>query len=145
MTFTGCASAGFECNSAGAAAGEIVTKALEGQLGITKEFSGEPVKNKVGLSLFPVGKTGLFAEFMCGSIAFQLRGAVIVQVKTNKMLPSETLKYAESRGRQKLQQFVGGPKEILELSIAGSAFEQAGLTLETLLRFAEPIEVNTVV
>jgi hypothetical protein len=55
------------------------------------------------------------------------------------------LKGSASKGKQKPEAFVGEPKDILEESLNGGAFEQAGLTLTTIQTDEEAVEVNSVV
>jgi YVTN family beta-propeller protein len=146
LTLTGCelASPKAKCASAGAAAGEIVTKQLEGVLGI--DTLGETAaKNRIGLDLFPVGKTGPLMEFSCASTTVSVQGSVIVPVTGNKMLLTVTVKASATLGKQKPENFVGEPKDILEESFNGGRFEQTGLTLTTTQTNEEAVEVNSVV
>jgi FG-GAP repeat len=146
LTLTGCelASPKAKCASSGGAAGEIVTKQLEGVLGI--ETLGETTaKNKIGLDLFPVGRTGPLMEFSCASTTVSVQGSVIVPVTANKMLLTVTVKAAATKGKQKPENFVGGPKDTLEESVNGGSFEQTGLTLTTTQTNEEKVEVNSVV
>ena len=70
---------------------------------------------------------------------------MIVPVKANKMLLTQTLKFKASKGKQKPESFVGEPKDILEASFNGEPFEQAGLTLTATQTSEEAVEVNSVV
>src|SRR5262249_54922998 len=65
LTFTGCHfGEGGNCNSSGAAAGEVVTVPLAGQLGVVKKGL-TTATDKIGLDLkAAVGET--FAEMSCG-------------------------------------------------------------------------------
>ena len=111
LTLTGCElpSSKAKCASAGGAPGEIVTEQLEGVLGI--DTLGETAaKNKIGLDLFPVGKTGPLMEFSCASTTVSVQGSVIVPVTANKMLLTETVKASAGKGEQKPEAFVGGSK-----------------------------------
>ena len=68
-----------------------------------------------------------------------LRGSVIVKVGeikegkfkllTNKMLNKEPLEFTVTGGKQDPQKFEGEPKDVLEGSVGGGAFEEATLTL----------------
>ena len=84
LTLSGCEHAGTSCSSAGAPAGEIVSGTLEGALGVEK-LGAIASKDKLGLDLFPAGRTGPLMEFNCGAEAVSLRGSVIAPVKANKM------------------------------------------------------------
>ncbi len=145
LTLTGCklASSEAKCASAGGAPGEIVTKQLEGVLGI--DTLGETAaKNKIGLDLFPDGKTGPLMEFGCASTTVSVRGSVIVPVTANKMLLAVTVKASGKTGKQIPEHFVGEPKDILEASFNGGGFKQTGLTLTTTQTNEEAVEVNSV-
>jgi hypothetical protein len=148
LTLTGCelASPKAKCASASGAPGEIVTKQLEGVLGI--DTLGETAaKNKIGLDLFPVGKTGPLMEFSCAGTTVSVQGSVIVPVtaNTNKMLLAVTVTASAAAGKQKPENFVGELEDILEESFNGRGFEQAGLTLTTTQTNEEAVEVNSVV
>jgi len=143
LTFTGCERLGESCSSAEVGAGEIVTSPLEGVLGVT-ELGESSRKNKIGLDLFPVGKTGFLMQFSCGAMPVAVRGSLIVPVVANRMLLTDKLHYLARKGRQKPERFVGGPEETLEASFELEPFEQAGLTAKTTQTNEEEVEVNSV-
>jgi hypothetical protein len=58
------------------------------------------------------------------------------------MSSSTIVKYVQLAGRQRLEHFEGEPDEVLEASIAGGPFEQAGLSLSVTQTSAEAIEIN---
>jgi hypothetical protein len=145
ITFTGCEMGGSKCTSAGAEEGEVVTNTLEGVLGIEKTSTEGPIKDKVALDLFPVGKTGLLMEFSCGLTPVSVQGSVLNPVKANKMVLTATVKYSATVGKQKPEKFEGQPKDVLETSFGEAAFEQSGLKLTTVQANEEKIEINTVV
>ena len=143
LTLTGCHRGELgACSSAGAGEGEVVTSALGGELGIVKAGL-EASKNKLGLSLRPAGEAPL-AEFSCGGVPLVVRGAVIEEVKSNAMLLTVTLKYVQSKGVQKPARFEGGPAEVLEVSLNGEPFRQAGLSATTVQTNEEKIEISSV-
>jgi IPT/TIG domain len=144
FTFMGCALGSARCNSAGAKEGEVVTTPLVGELGVIKTSSEGALKNEIGLDLKASG-SALIAEFTCGATAGKWRGSVIVPVKTNKGISSVTLKFAAKAGKQKPEAFEGLPKDVIESSLGGAAFEQSGWSLTTTLTNAEKVEVNSVV
>ncbi len=146
LTLTGCelASPKATCASAGGAPGEIVTKQLAGALGVDT-LGKTAAQNKIGLDLFPVGKTGPLMEFSCAGTAVSVQGSVIVPVTANKMELAGTLKASATTGKQKPENFVGEPKDILEESLNGGGFGQTGLTLTTTQTNEEAVEVNPVV
>jgi hypothetical protein len=143
LILTGCERLGEKCSSAGAAGGEIVTKSLEGVLGIEK-LGVTNATNRIAFDLFPVGKTGMVMEFSCGGTEVSVQGSLIVPVSANKMLLTSTLKYSASKGKQKPEMFVGELKDILEASFNKEVFAQTGLTLKTTQTNEEPVEVNSV-
>jgi hypothetical protein len=150
VTFTGCESGGIKCKTAGSAEGELVTKPLEGVIGIEKRVfvEGKEVakKNKIAFDLFPVGKTGLFIEFSCSTLALTVQGSILVPLTpTNKMLSALTLKYSAKGGVQKPTHFEGEPIDVLESKLGGGAFLQSGQTVTTVQTNEELLEVNTVV
>ena len=144
LALTGCERSGEKCSS-GVVAGEIVSNPLEGVLGVEK-LGANSSKNKIGLDLFPVGKTGPIMDVSCGSTTISVQGSVIVPVKSNKMSLTQTLKFKATKGKQKPESFVGEPKDILEASVNGAPFEQTGLTLTTTQTNdnEEEVEVNSV-
>ncbi len=144
LTLTGCERASEKCSSVGAGAGEIVTKSLEGTLGVAK-LGATSASNQIGLDLYPVGKTGAFMEFSCGSTTVAIRGSVIVPISANKMLLAVKLDASASKGKQNPESFVDEPNDILEESFNGAAFEQTGLTLASTQTNEEEVEVNSVV
>jgi hypothetical protein len=138
VTFTGCASSGVKCNTSGAAAGEIKTKELEGEIGYI-----EPKANKeVGLDLWPSSRTAtekknhefnaLFVEFECTGFAkSKVRGSVIGKLTpVNTPTKTLTLTYTKgaAKGEQKLKKLEGvegGVEDVLQSSLNGAAFEKS--------------------
>ena len=141
LTLTGCTRGTEKCASA-ATAGEIVTRALEGELGVEK-LGATSAKNKIALDLHP--KTGVVAQFTCGATTVDVQGSVIVPIKSNKMYLTQALKFKASKGKQKPESFVGGPKDVLEESFNSPPFQQAGLTMDITETNVEAVEVNSVV
>jgi hypothetical protein len=148
LTLTGCyeGTSADHCRNT-AAEGEIASNALGGQLGVVKK-EAEASKDKLGLAL-KAASGEVIAEFKCGSTPVKLRGSVIVEVKANSMLSTITLKYAQSKGVQKLTDFAGGKadEDILEAQVGEAGkFEQAGLSLTTIQTNGkeEKVEVNGV-
>lgn len=144
LKLTGCALAGEKCSSAGALAGEIVSRSLEGALGVDQLGASES-KNKLGLDLFGTGGGGSVAEFSCGPTAVALRGSVIVPVTANKMASSSALEFKASKGKQKPESFAEGATDVLEASFAGAPFEAIGLTLAGTQASEEAVEVSSTV
>jgi FG-GAP repeat len=143
LKFTNCVHGTEKCTSQSMAPGEILTKTLEGTLGVTK--LGEVAsKDTVGLALYPIGKTGPLMEFLCGSLPVFVRGAVILPVKIDKTLLSTALKFAASKGKQKPENFVGGLKQIPEESFNNAAYEKTGLSASITWTNSTAVETNAV-
>jgi hypothetical protein len=142
LQFTACESGGGKCNSAGKGVGQISWNELNGVLGVWK--TGETqVKDKLGISLKP--NTGEeLVEFSCGGLIVKVRGSVILPVTANAMKLSSTVKFNSYKGKQKPEQFVGGPKEVLECKFASAAYEQCGLMLAMIWTNEEKVEASTI-
>jgi hypothetical protein len=145
FTFTGCEMAGVQCTSSGAAEGELVTKTLEGVIGIEKKSLEGPIKDKTAMDLFPIGGPGTLLEYTCGETAVTVRGSMLNPVAANKMLLTSTVKWNASGGKQKPEKFEGQPKDVLETAFGEGPFEQSALKLTTIQTNEEKIELNTVV
>ncbi len=141
LSFTGCQDAGIACSSSGAEAGEIVSLPLEGVLGVEK-LGSTAAKDKVGLALFPVGRTGPLLQFDCGASAVAVRGGAIAPVSSAKMSTGGVLAFKAIKGRQKPEAFVEEPKQVLEASFAGGSYEQAGIALDATQTSEESVEIN---
>ena len=143
ITLTGCERSAEQCSS-GATAGEIVTSTLEGALGVVK-LGASSSKNTIGLDLHPAGETSPVMEFSCGGSSVSVQGSVIMPISADKMLPALKLTAKASKGKQAPERFEGGPKDILEESIAGAPFEPIGVTVAITQTNEEDVEVNSVV
>jgi hypothetical protein len=90
ITFTGCQLEKQACGSEGAAAGEVVTLPLEGELVMVKTES-LLISNIPGIVWRPaLGET--FASFQCGVSSIVLSGSVLYENRKNKMQSSEPAK-----------------------------------------------------
>jgi len=143
LALTGCKRGTEKCSSMGAAPEEIVTNALEGELGV-ETLGATSASNKIGLDLYPVGKTGPVMEFSCGITTVSVQGSVIAPVSADKMSLTQALKAKALKGKQKPEGFAGGPKDILEESFNSAPFEQTGLTVAITQTNEEAVEVNSV-
>jgi phosphodiesterase/alkaline phosphatase D-like protein len=144
LTLTGCESAATTCQSAGAAAGEIRSFALQGTLGFIENrvVSGKLVI-KAGIALKAASGTNLMS-FTCGSTAISVGGAVISSVTANKMSLTNPLKMQQTNGKQNPERFEGGVKETLTFVTTGGE-EQAGLTVSYTLTSEESLEIKATV
>jgi hypothetical protein len=149
VTLTGCKSpavGNLFCTTAGRSAGELVLNTLEGELGVIEK--GEtPVRDKVGLDLFPVGdREGVVIAFKCTSAAFaEFRGSAIIKIPTKTSALATTLKAIEKHGIQKPEGFEGAPRDILEANYISSGFEQTGLAATLVRTNEEKLEINPTV
>jgi hypothetical protein len=141
VKFTGCESAGFHCTTAGSAVGEIVTNPLEGRIGFENK-----AKKKIAFDLFPTpADEGLYVTFNCGaSLHITVGGSVLVNIKSDKMLTTLTLKYSQKHGIQKVTHFEGEPDDVLITEINGIKPEQSGITITSTQTGEEPLEANAV-
>jgi hypothetical protein len=142
-TFTGCSAFGMSCTSSGSATGTIVTHTLEGVLGI-EELGAEPSLDKIGEDLFPIGHSGSIAEFSCGGVPMAISGSIISPVASNSMKLKTTIRSKGVKGKQRPENFVGEPAEVLKTTIEGGSPEQAAETLPVTQTNEEKIEINTV-
>jgi hypothetical protein len=146
LRFQGCEGGGAECKTAGAAPGEIVTRLLEGVLGIETASLEGSINNKIALDVFPVGREGLLAETeRCGLLTHvSVRGAVLARVTSNTMGLTPKLKYKATSGKQKPEGFEGQPADVLEMALFGTTtFNQAGLSMEATQTNEEKVEINS--
>jgi hypothetical protein len=102
---------------------------------ITPNSLGKEEKDLVGIAFSPQSGTN-DAEFQCGPAPVIVRGGVIVAAledgksNVNKMTNKFELAFIGAKGgKQVPERFAGGPKETFELSGAGGAFEEVGLTM----------------
>jgi opacity protein-like surface antigen len=139
VRFTGCESAGFHCTTAGSAQGEIVTNPLEGRIGVENKL-----KKKLALDLFPTSADGgLYVTFNCGvSLHITVGGSVLVNLPSDKMLTSMTLKYTATKGHQKPEHLEGEPNDVLITEINSVKPEQSGITITSTQVAEEALEAN---
>jgi hypothetical protein len=151
ITFSGCESAAkVPCQSEGAARGEIVTSTLQGKLDFIKNhLNGTKMLISVGLSLGSAVPGTPAAVFECGAALggfgpqVILQGAVIAAiVSEERMVATNTLKFTATGAKQKPESFEVGPTEVLQASLAGGIFEQAGLNLKSTLSGEETLEIK---
>ena len=149
VVFTGCESNAFQCNSTNPKAaniGEIRVVPLVGLIGIEKigllNGKEDPAKDKLANELSPAEGT-VFTEFECGPAKAKVIGHVLSPI-TNKMLSSMTVKFTATKANKNPKNSQVEKKLILESSISGGPFEQAGQTLTTVQEGEEKAEVSSV-
>jgi hypothetical protein len=143
VTLTGCESGpSVPCQSDGAAAGEIRTYALEGEIGLIK--GGE--KPTAGIDLKPTGAAAPFlASYECANFSGHIlvQGSVIGQIMAlNAMNVKHTLTFSQTKGVQKPERFEAGLKETL--TIGASLVEQSGLKMKEAIASEERIEIRAI-
>jgi hypothetical protein len=121
-TFTGCATEGKKCVSAGQKAGTIKTNALDGNLGEIEGGSG------VGVDL--KAESGKYlAEFECEGLTVKVEGSVIGEqtgdINTFSKT-SEDIFAVNSEKYQKYKHFKGGSEDVLESTIDGAGPFESG-------------------
>ncbi len=142
VAFTGCELQGERCSTAQAAEGEIVTRPLEGVLGVTRRASKHD-ETRVGLELLPEGSAGAMMEFSCGGVPVSVRGSLIAPLQANAMLLTSKLDFTAVNGKQRPEGFVGQPKATLEASFGLAPFERAGLSAAMAQTNEEAVEVRS--
>jgi hypothetical protein len=143
--FTECesVSAKVSCQSVGKS-GVIETEELRSSYGIIKAPSS------VGTLIEPKPPGTELAKFECGGGGSGLGPAVIVKgsliaatTVVNKMEPTATQKFSETKGIQKPLSFEGeATKHFEESSVGGGPFEQAGQLLTIVITNSSPLELR---
>ncbi len=137
LTLTGCHDGAGNCQSAGAAAGEVRTSPLQGSLG----FYGS--RREVGQEL--TAESGeVVAEFECAGTPVTLRGGVIGGLKkADKMATVATWKAGEKKGVQAVTGFIGGPTVTLEAKLGAGGYEGAAVRANFAEASEEAVEIFT--
>jgi hypothetical protein len=148
VTFKGCHVPPYVCTSPGHAAGELVTKELEGRAVWKNE-----AKHEAALDLYPTPekageKEPKFIKFSCGSLTVEVRGSILVPMTVNKMGMTFKLKYKQKRGFQEVEDYEEGGKlyqDILEANFEGQGWAQSGQSITSTVKNEEELELNTYV
>jgi hypothetical protein len=146
IKFNECESLNLTCSTPGAKAGELVTNDVEALVGWENK-----AKKKTALELYPAHSvsSGLFIEFECSGYVIKVKGSVLVPIKNDSMKTSETLKFTDSKGKQKPEKWEeSSGKTILEASFKGGPYEQSGQDITSVLKYLggeEALELNAVV
>jgi hypothetical protein len=129
------------CQSSGAAAGEIVTSPLTGELGFIEDaYEGEELNVSVGLDL-KHAPTLLTAQ--CGGEALSVGGSVIAPISSvDKMTATFSLKFTAAGGKQQPESFEEEPKDTLVSTLGAGSPEQAGLTSAAKVTNGEKLEIK---
>jgi hypothetical protein len=139
VNFAGCKSNGLTCTTTGDAAGELTTNPLIGIIGYEKLPTA--TAGKTDLQLHPATSGGHFIDFKCTSaLTIEVRGAeganggILVPIKNDKMTSLETLKYTQSKGKQKPTKWIApgfSENQFLESNFQSTGFGQSGQTVTT--------------
>ena len=115
---------------------------LEGALGVYKD-GGETShqQNRSGTPRRP--KPHRSWNSAAATHTVTVKGSLILAVSDEQDAPHGRSHGKASKGRQKPESFVGGPKAILEESINGESFAQAGLSVLTHSENKETAEVSS--
>lgn len=144
IAFTGCTlPSKATCQSAGAAAGEIVTSQLSGALGFIQDQSGpnDELLMSVGLDLSS-GAALVAAECGGASEPVTVTGSVIGALgKVNAMSSSLKMTATQSAGKQSPESFEEEAKDTLTATL-GSGPEQAGLAGKQTIHNQEKFELK---
>jgi len=145
LKLVGCSTAsGTEkCQSAGAAAGEIVSGALTGTLGFIQDDLVPEIGfiTKVGVAL--TGQPLLHAECGAAKTPVTVTGAVIGQLTPiDLMTKSFMLAFTQSGGAQSPEQFDGEAKQTLSLASGTGGAEAAGLAASLKLNNEEKLAIK---
>jgi hypothetical protein len=144
LTLSGCerTSDHEPCQSVGATSGQIVTSALEGELG----FITSGTRLSVGLDL---KHEPALATFECttsaapGKELINLEGSVIGPIKkVDSMVAGFSVAYTSKAGRQAPEAFEGSTKDTLLTSVVGGASEQTSLTATLTIANEERLEIK---
>ncbi len=144
IKFTGCETSKGGCESEGAGDGRIDTAPLAGTLGF-ETIAEDPAKDHLALELHAEGG-GNIAEFHCFGVPYVVSGSLLHKIAANAMKLTATERFTASKGKQKPDHFAGGVvgEHILELSVNGNPFAQAGLSFTTILTNEEKVAASTV-
>ncbi len=142
LTFAGCELSAQKCTTAGAASGELRSAALAGTLVWEQRAS-----KSVALLLSPE-RSGALLAMQCGSSTVEVKGGVVVPVKSASMLSSQTIKFAATKGVQEVSEYETAAGQTasayLEASAATAGFERAALKLTLTQTNEEAVEINPV-
>jgi hypothetical protein len=149
IKFKGCQASGAECSTGGAAAEEIVTNELTGNL---RFAVGGKTKKKLVNELVPTSGP-LLVGFACNTFPVEVRpestGGLLNNLVSDKMITKSSNKYALLKGEQKPAEYEDLEGKLvsagLEENFAGGPFEESGMAFTNEQTNEEAIEANAVV
>jgi hypothetical protein len=145
IKFLGCEDVGIGGPCENTSAGGEIVVFMVGEWGFIKNFVKEgKLILSVGLDLAPPEHTTFRCQGPRGNAEFALFGSVIATVTPiDKMSAKFTLKYTQSKGKQKPAKFQGGPKDTPFLeNLITKTVEEAGLASTDTLSNAQPLEIK---
>jgi len=149
IVFTGCESGGNICISTNPKAtnkGEILVKELDGEIGI-ETFGATSATDKIA-NLFKPVSGEILTEFECVGLKLVGKGEVMVPIKGNTMLTTQTVTFKATKGKQKPEKFATDPSGTKRILFAKNSkleeFFQAGQTLTTIQTNLEKAEASSV-
>ena len=144
LTLTGCerTSDHEPCQSIAGASGQVVTNALEGELGFIT--TGKTISVGLDLKHEPLASFECTTAALPGKELVSVEGSVIGSIKKlDEMVSSFTVTYKQSAGKQAPEQFEGAAPDILMTSIVGGASkEQTGLSATMTITNEEKLEIK---
>jgi hypothetical protein len=135
VTLRGCTSGSGPCGNA--AANEIVTRPLEGAIGLK-----DTGLTRILLGLFPTGHSGPVAEFHCGTNAVTMTGALLGPLPIATGERTYEVRYVAREGRQNAEELEDESGLVLSLSVGGGPPVRAGLNAHPFLTSEELIQFN---
>jgi len=139
------------CQNIGAAAGNITTYPLEGELGFIK--GGE--SPSVGVDLRPTGSTApVLVKYECGGggtgsgAQVSEIGSVIAPTDIGEMSTESKLSFKSIKAHQIPESFEGEPKDVLTTVVHNKSVtleEQSGWTMTGKSLFEEPLEIKAII
>lgn len=149
IVFTGCESAGLICISTNPKAtnkGEILVKELDGVIGIEKV--GLTAGADTIANMFVPASGEIFTEFECSGLKIVVKGEVMVPIKSNAMITTQTVKFVSTKGVQKPLKFAADPtgtkRTLYSKNSKLEEFFQAGQSLTTVQTNLEKAEASSV-
>jgi len=149
IVFTGCESGGNNCistNPKATSKGEILVKELDGEIGIEK-LGTEASKDTIA-NVFKPASGEILTEFECVGLKLVVKGEVMVPIKGNTMLTTQTVIFKATKGKQKPEKFATDPSGTKRILFAKNSkleeYFQAGQTLTTIQTNLEKAEASSV-
>jgi hypothetical protein len=156
VNFEGCKSGGLTCTTEGKKPGELTTNELIGIVGYEKEPEGTKARKTVlELHPGPSAPAHHFIDFKCtAALTIEVRGVggtedagILVKIKNGKMTAVETLKYTQSKGKQKPEKWIPPSGSFpnptfLESNFQGTGFAQSGQTITSKVENAGGVKLE---